>query len=117
MPAPQTSPLGISLHTSPSLPLHPGYHVVSVSTMTCGLTGSYLPDAYTQCAWVSTTTLQLALAVSGDCSITVRPITSKACADEGQTSSYTYNDLLIRAYYYKRTEIRSLLPTGAAAVK
>lgn len=94
------------------LPRRAGFHVVSASAMQCSLTGNYLPQVYTQCSWVDTTTLQLALAVNGDCSITVRPITATACAEAGQTSTYNYNDLIIRAYYKSTTEIASLLPTG-----
>ncbi|KAI7844392.1 hypothetical protein COHA_002190 [Chlorella ohadii] len=76
--------------------------------------------------------LKLALAVADDCSITIRPISDKSCADSGAVKdvpalfprtvntnglnadgnyTYTFNDLKIRAYYTSPTTIRTLLPS------
>ncbi|PRW59428.1 serine threonine [Chlorella sorokiniana] len=112
----------------------PGYHVLSVSQLNwpANLAAPYKPDIYAKCSsWASTPTLQLALEVAGDCSITIRPITDTSCSDPGAVSGqqiigqaagttyqYTYNDLIIRAYYQTSTAIRTQLPTdGATTVK
>ena len=113
----------------------PGSHILSLPQLaSCSLANDYVIPAYRDCAsWkTSTVTLQLALEVAGDCSITIRPISDKSCADPGankttlalfpRTASqngmdanekytYTYNDLLIRAYYTSTTTIRTLLPS------
>lgn len=90
----------------------PATHIVSVGSMTCGLTGSYLPAVTDTCdGWGST--LKLALDVEGDCSITVTPITDTSCAEPGATG---FNDLVVRAYYTTPTTIRSSLPSNAGGV-
>jgi len=100
-------------------------------------TGSYAINALDKCAsWNSGTagsiTTKLALEVAPDCSITIKPIGDASCADAGAVASqlalfprtasangldadskytYTYNDLLIRAYYTAENKIRTLLPS------
>lgn len=106
-------------------------------------TGNFLIPAYGQCStWSAGTgtggadppSLKLALEVAPDCSITVKPITDTSCADSGavlanpavnklyplntaQTYAYTYNSLLIRAYYTSTTSIRTLLPSDEAGAR
>ena len=90
-------------------------------------TGSYAIDTLDKCAsWnnADAPTTQLALEVAADCSITIKPITDLSCSDPGAVSgqtklvpltgtyNYTYNDLLIRAYYQTTQRIQMLLPTG-----
>lgn len=88
-------------------------------------TGSYAIPAYETCAtWKTTGAVMLALEVAADCSITIKPIGDTSCADPGAVSgqpklvpltsgnyAYTYNDLLIHAYYTGTKSIRTLLPT------
>lgn len=115
------------------LPVTAGTHIVSVGTTgaTCAV-DTYLnadggvPMWRTCTSWAGTPTLQLALLVNGDCSITVKPITDESCSDPGAvdgelvvgykpdtTYGYSYNDLVIRAYYQTPSAIRSLMPSGA----
>ena len=82
--------------------------------------GNYALPAYASCAsWrTGSVTLQLALAVAGDCSITIRPITDTACSEEGavtgiRSSTYTYNNIVMRAYYTTTKTVRSLMPSGS----
>lgn len=113
---------------------------VDVDTKKCDtLSASYAIKPYDQCASWHTTpasgkaaTVQLSVLVNGDCSVTISPITDKTCADPGATDTvlalfprtasingldanekytYSYNDLLLRAYYTTPTSIRSLLPS------
>lgn len=105
------------------------------------LGGSYAIPAYGQCAtWTTgTVTLQLALEVAGDCSITIKPIGDPTCSDPGASLNvaalfptfkdgneyinglnadtgvylYDYNTLTMRAYYASTTSISSLLPSSA----
>jgi hypothetical protein len=121
------------LHTQ-SCRLCAGSHIVSVGTTgaTCAV-DTYLTAAggvpmwRTCTSWAGTPTLQLALLVNGDCSISVKPITDESCSDPGAvagedvvgvtpavTYGYTYNDLVIRAYYQTPKAIRSLMPSGVA---
>lgn len=114
----------------------PGYHVlkfgVDVDTAQCdALSTTYEIKAYDQCtSWHTTpasgqaAAIQLSVYVNGDCSVTVSPITDTSCADGGAVSGatklsplsagtygYTYNELLLQAYYATPTSIRSLLPS------
>lgn len=89
-----------------------------------GATLSYAVPMYDQCAsWKTTPTVKLSLYVNGDCSITIKPIGDPLCADPGAVDGenplapmttaydYTYNDLVVRAYYASTTSIRTLLPS------
>lgn len=87
----------------------------------------YGVPAWQKCAtWQSgTVTLMLALEVAGDCSINIKPIGDDTCSDPGavldafkltpltttEKYTYTYNNLVMRAYYTSTTKIRSLLPS------
>ena len=111
----------------------PGYHILSLAKIaSCDLAGSYALPAYGQCAsWrTDSVTLQLALTVAGDCSITIRPITDTSCAKEGAVdggndpgaptvspaNTYTYADLVMRAYYATTKTVRSVLSANSDGV-
>ena len=100
----------------------PGYQILSTFTQltSCTNLNTYLPAAYqakaaaTCTSWSDATpanrVLQLALTVAGDCSITIRPTTDTACAEQGAVG---YNDLTMRAYYATTNTVRSLMPSGS----
>lgn len=90
-----------------------------------------IPIYETCTSWATaatTPTLQLSVYVSADCAVTIRPIGDPLCADAGATEgevplkplpatpySYSYNDLVIHAYYATPTSIRTLLPSNSTA--
>ena len=123
-----------STHFSVDFCPHAGSHILSLgaSGTTCAV-DSYLDAAggvpiWRSCSWKSgSPTTQLALLINGDCSISIKPITDETCADPGAvagqkvvgvkpdvTYGYTYNDLIVRAYYQTPSTIRSLMPAGVS---
>lgn len=90
--------------------------------------GDYSIPMYRYCtSWTSGSpiALKLSLTVAEDCSVVIRPIGDKTCADFGAASAankltpltgtynYNYNDLKIQAYYTAPGKIRTLLPSNA----
>ncbi|PSC75080.1 CRAL TRIO domain-containing [Micractinium conductrix] len=93
-------------------PSSPGTHILTVGQLTgCALDDStpWELKAWTKCAsWrESVPTLQLSLAVTGDCSIFVSPITDPSCADPADDSGAPYGALQLSAYYANLTAIRT----------
>lgn len=93
--------------------------------------GYGIPAWQTCTTWkTGTIALQLVLEVAADCSVSIKPIGDASCADAGAvkdasklypytsgTYGYTYNDLVIHAYYTSATTIRSLLPSTSGGAR
>lgn len=98
----------------------PGSAVVSVAQMgSCALANDYAFPMYSKCSsWAGVNpSLKLSLAVAGDCSITISPMTDKSCAEVGANTTgagYDYSSLRVRAYYKGTKTLTTLLPSVAS---